>query len=1128
MDQVLAPTTTPFGFPIHSTSWARLELDALIGELEGAPLSTRLRALAARANEARGPAGEGPISAGELLTFAAIHYCFRYVAHLHWAEDHPGLLDRAIAAAEATAGADLGEPCVREAMVQYPRLDGSTSPAALVEELATLSVSAMNPAIASFRELLNEAALRGSCDAYDALIAGLEEELAAGPPVREQEATIFALLREPFAAAPTSLSGQLDYIIERWSVLLPAWLLHTLLKAQDVLREERLHRGGGAGPNQVLVFGQGPGADDEVEGFTPDRDWMANVVLMAKSTFVWLDQLSRRYDRPIRRLDEIPDEELDRLARWGFTGLWLIGVWERSPASAEIKRRMGNPEALSSAYSLYDYQIAWDLGGEEAYRELARRAWTRGIRLAADMVPNHFGIYSKWVIEHPERFIRLDRPPFPGYRFTGPDLSRDGRCELRIEDGYWNQSDAAVVFERLDRGTGRRDYIYHGNDGTSTPWNDTAQLNYLDPAVREAVIEVILDVARRFPIIRFDAAMTLARRHVQRLWFPAPGEGGAIPSRAEHGLSHAEMRARMPVEFWREVVDRVRAEAPDTLLLAEAFWLMEGYFVRTLGMHRVYNSAFMNMLKMEENAAYRQTLRNVLEYSPPILQRFVNFMSNPDERTAVEQFGKGDKYLGCALLLVTMPGLPMFAHGQVEGLSEKYGMEYRRAYWDETPDEDLVERHRRLIFPLMRRRHLFSHVGVFALYDFVRGDGGLDANVFAYSNRAGDDRALVLYHNAYADTAGWARLSTPINVGSADEPHLKRRTLGDALGLREDDGVLYAFRDHMTGLEYLRTGRQLCQDGAYVELGAYGAHVFLDWREIHADEAWWAVLQRLQGRGTDSLDDLRWDVEVEPVTQAFNALLHALAGGRGVTAALGVFLDTAGVAQRDEVQAQLQRALAAPDRLAAASGASPELVGRLLAGPVSGLVPVLSLLRAIPEGAISRFRLAREVGRFLAAPAWEHLLPLVLDEPSGPRALVEAATEHLGVHTHGGVRWIVRERVEELIEAFRLSLATDLGMRPVTTARELTAAIAQCASFRARVEGSGYRFDELLEALPPSPGTTPATTAGPTPPARGATSAAGASDGAAATGPSDPSTSPSPGPSPGPSTAKDDEPDAPA
>src|SRR5690606_39027703 len=106
------------------------------------------------------------------------------------------------------------------------------------------------------------------------------------------------------------------------------------------------------------------------------------------------------------------------------------------------------------------------------------------------------------------------------------------------------------------------------------------------------------------------------KRHFQRLWFPRPGEGGAIPSRAEHGMTQAEFDAAMPQEFWREVVDRLSVEAPDTLLLAEAFWLMEGYFVRTLGMHRVYNSAFMNMLKSEENLNYRTTIKNVLEFSP--------------------------------------------------------------------------------------------------------------------------------------------------------------------------------------------------------------------------------------------------------------------------------------------------------------------------------------------------------------------------------------------------------------------------------------------------------------------------------------------------------------------------------
>ena len=172
----------------------------------------------------------------------------------------------------------------------------------------------------------------------------------------------------------------------------------------------------------------------------------------------------------------------------------------------------GNPDAVASAYSLDDYRIADDLGGEAAYANLRDRAWARGIRLASDMVPNHMGIDSRWVIEHPEWFLSLPEPPYPAYTFSGagPVAGRAGRDLL--EDHYWDDSDAAVVFKRLDRWTGDERYIYHGNDGTSFPWNDTAQLDYLDAEVREQVIQTILDVARRFPVIRFDAAMVLAKQ----------------------------------------------------------------------------------------------------------------------------------------------------------------------------------------------------------------------------------------------------------------------------------------------------------------------------------------------------------------------------------------------------------------------------------------------------------------------------------------------------------------------------------------------------------------------------------------------------------------------------------------
>ncbi len=351
---------------------------------------------------------------------------------------------------------------------------------------------------------------------------------------------------------------------------------------------------------------------------------------------------------------------------------------------------MGNPDAAASAYSLYDYVIAKELGDEQAFENLKQRCWQRGIRLSSDMVPNHTGIYSKWVIEKPDYFIQSSTPPFPAYKFSGPNLSEDERVEIRIEDQYYTRTDAAVVFERLDRFTGQKRYIYHGNDGTNMPWNDTAQLNLLLPEVRESLIQTIMHIARKTPIIRFDAAMTLTKKHYQRLWFPIPGTGGAIPSRADYAMTRSEFDEAMPNEFWREVVDRINSEMPDTLLLAEAFWLMEGYFVRSLGMHRVYNSAFMHMFMKEENSKYRELMKNTLSYDPEILKRYVNFMSNPDEETAINQFGKGDKYFGVATMLVTLPGLPMFAHGQVEGFSEKYGMEYKRAYYNEFIDNHLV------------------------------------------------------------------------------------------------------------------------------------------------------------------------------------------------------------------------------------------------------------------------------------------------------------------------------------------------------------------------------------------------------------------------------------------------------
>jgi hypothetical protein len=529
---------------------------------------------------------------------------------------------------------------------------------------------------------------------------------------------------------------------------------------------------------------------------------------------------------------------------------------------------MGNPEAAASAYSLYDYDIAHDLGGWEALATLRERCLHRGIRVGSDMVPNHTGIDSRWVIEHPDRFLQLRDPPFPTYTYNCGNLAGRDDVTVQIEDHYFNHSDAAVVFKRIDNRTGDTRYIYHGNDGTSMPWNDTAQIDFLNKEARDAVIATIVGVCKQFQIVRFDAAMTLAKRHIQRLWFPEPGRGGDIPSRAEHAISNDEFDRLIPNEFWREVVDRCAVEAPNTLLLAEAFWMMEGYFVRTLGMHRVYNSAFMNMLKNEDNGKYRMTIKNTLEFDPEVLKRFVNFLNNPDEETAVAQFGKGDKYFGICTLLVTMPGLPMFGHGQIEGFEEKYGMEYRRSYREEEPDRVFVDRHEREIFPLMRHRMLFSGSSDFFLYDFYTQDGSVNDNVFAYSNRLGNDRALVLYNNSYYQTSGW------INGSAVRIPQkgggYRQDSLAQALSLHHEDRFFTLLHEQRSDLWFIRYSNEIVQRGLFVVLNGYEAQVFLDIHEIEDVRGQWARLcANLNGQGVRDVYAALQDLLLEELYTVF-------------------------------------------------------------------------------------------------------------------------------------------------------------------------------------------------------------------------------------------------------------------
>jgi hypothetical protein len=277
----------------------------------------------------------------------------------------------------------------------------------------------------------------------------------------------------------------------------------------------------------------------------------------------------------------------------------------------------------------------------------------------------------------------------------------------------------------------------------------------------------------------------------------------------------------------------------------------------------------MNMLKNEDNQNYRLAIKNVMDFNPEIMKRYVNFMNNPDEETAIAQFGKDDKYFGVCTLMSTLPGLPMFGHGQIEGFGEKYGMEYKKAYWDESDDQYLIERHEREIFPLLKRRYLFSEVKNFILYDLIGPEGYVNEDVYAFTNQAGNEKVLVLYNNRYDRSVGWIKYSSASSQKS--ENGFKQFSLSEGLSLNTGNNRYTIFRDQISDLEYIRNNDDLVHHGLYVELDGFKYHVFLDFREIQDNEYghFGQLAGYLAGRGVPSIDQALKETFLSPLHEPF-------------------------------------------------------------------------------------------------------------------------------------------------------------------------------------------------------------------------------------------------------------------
>jgi hypothetical protein len=385
-------------------------------------------------------------------------------------------------------------------------------------------------------------------------------------------------------------------------------------------------------------------------------------------------------------------------------------------------------------------------------------------------------------------------------------------------------------------------------------------------------------------------------------------------------------------------------------------------------------------------------------------------------------------------------------------------MEFRRARLDEQPNRGLVERFEREIVPLLHERRRFAEATDFRLYD-LRTDGGVAEDVFAFSNGRGGDRSLVVYHNRFASVAGWIRESVEYAVKASDgSKSLRRSSLADALELSGDDGAFVAFRDARSGLEFIRSGRELHERGLFVELDAYRGLVFGGFRELREapDAAWSELAARLAGRGVPSLDDALADLRLAPIHALVAALLEPDLGPAETARRRSALLEAAGVAGATpaRVPTTAKSAVAAP---------SPTPARRAVLDPA---VRAATLLEGLDRATFDRLRLHVPL-RAAGLDDWEILrarVALGLARPSqvrDARRLADAwfadgeVRAFLGVNEWEGVEWFGREAFDSLLE-----LVADLER-----AAGVLRVPAVLAKLRAAADRGGYGLADFLAEL---------------------------------------------------------------
>ena len=430
------------------------------------------------------------------------------------------------------------------------------------------------------------------------------------------------------------------------------------------------------------------------------------------NTRVWLTQLSRTLGRRAT-LDDVPDDELDRLAASGFDWIWLLSVWRTGAAGQQISR--SNPEwqhefqhtlpdlreddVAGSGFAITGYTAHPSVGGDAAVARIRQRLRDRGLRLMLDFVPNHTAPDHPWVEQHPEYYVAG----------TESDLAQAPHNYRRIR---LRQGDTVLAL---------------GRDPYFAGWPDTLQLDYSNPATQDAMRAELLRIAGQCDGVRCDMAMLVLPDVFERTW------GRRSPS------------------FWPETIQRVRERAPGFCFMAEVYWDLEWTMLQQ-GFEYAYDKRLYDRLRDGHVRPVREHLLAGLDFQ----DRLARFMENHDEPRAAATFAPG-MHEAAAIITYLSPGLRFFHQGQFEGRRKRISPHLVRAPLE--PTDDSVQRFYDRLLAVLGKAAVRD--GDWHLLDSVRAwDGNWTSEGFLAFGWQRDTARLLVAVN-YAGTQGQCYVRVP-------------------------------------------------------------------------------------------------------------------------------------------------------------------------------------------------------------------------------------------------------------------------------------------------------------------------------------------------------------------------------